>query len=80
MMETPASEMATLHILDDHLEAYSLGQLATAATASAEEHLLVCGACQDRLAQWDEYTQAMRAACRTLGNRPLRRAAGFSLD
>jgi len=47
--------MTTLHILDDHLEAYSLGRLAAAATAPAEEHLLASADCRDRLARWDEY-------------------------
>ena len=63
--------MTTLHILDDDLEAYSLGRLAAAATAPAEEHLLACADCRDRLARWDEYIRAMRAACRTFRDVPL---------
>jgi anti-sigma factor RsiW len=72
--------MTTLHILDDHLEAYSLGRLAAAATAPAEDHLLGCADCRDRLARWDEYIRAMRAACQTFRDRPLKRAAGLSPD
>jgi anti-sigma factor RsiW len=72
--------MTTLHILDDHLEAYSLGRFAAAATAPAEEHLLACADCRDRLARWDEYIRAMRAAWRTFCDGPLRRAAGLSPD
>ena len=72
--------MTTLHILDDDLETYSLGRLAAAATAPAEEHLLGCADCRDRLARWDEYIRAMRAACRTFYDGPLRRAAGLSPD
>jgi anti-sigma factor RsiW len=66
--------MATHHILDDDLEAYSLGRLAAAATARTEEHLADCAGCQDRLTGWDEYIQAMRGACRILRGAPLARA------
>ena len=72
--------MTILHILDDDLEVYSLGRLAAAATAPAEEHLMGCADCRDRLERWDEYIRAMRAACRTFCDVPLQRAAGFSQD
>lgn len=60
----PASEMACLHISEDDLERYALGCLPEAQEAPLEEHLLVCEECRDRLARWDEYVGAMRAACR----------------
>ena len=72
--------MSTLHILDDDLEAYSFGRLDHAAIEPVEEHLLACADCRDRLGEWDEYIRAMRAACRTFCNGPLRRAAGLSQD
>ncbi len=58
--------MAAAHIDDDALEAYSMGRLAEAEAAPLEEHLLVCPECQDRLAGWDEYIAAMRAAMEKL--------------
>ena len=71
-----ASEMATYHTADDDLEAYSLGRLSPAASAHLEEHLLGCTGCLDRLAGWDEYVGAMRAACRSLRPSPRVRTAG----
>jgi len=47
---------------DDDLELYALARMPESAAAVIEEHLLVCGNCRDRLAGWDEYIAAMRAA------------------
>ena len=71
-----ASEMATHHTADDDLEAYSLGRLSAAASAPLEEHMLGCSGCLDRLAGWDEYVGAMRAACRILRPSPRARTVG----
>ncbi|MCX6626318.1 MAG: hypothetical protein NTW28_01625 [Candidatus Solibacter sp.] len=60
--------MLTDHIADHDLEAYSLRRLADPETVPVEEHLLVCDYCQDRLAEWDLYCRAMRAACRLVGS------------
>ena len=68
--------MATYHTADDDLEAYSLGRLSAAASASLEEHLLGCTGCLDRLAGWDEYIGAMRGACGILHSPPRVRTAG----
>ena len=68
--------MATYHTADDELEAYSLGRLPAAASAHQEQHLLACTGCLDRLAGWDEYVGAMRAACRLLQPSPRARTAG----
>ena len=68
--------MFSHHIAEDDLEAYSLGRLASAASAPLEEHLLVCEHCQERLAGWDDYLRAMRAACRTSRQAPRVLAAG----
>jgi anti-sigma factor RsiW len=56
--------MAPKHIDDHALELYSLNRLAEPDAAPVEEHLLVCGKCRERLAGWDEYVGAMRAAMR----------------
>jgi len=68
--------MATLHIPDNDLEAYSLARLAASRTVTAEEHLLACAGCQKRLAGWDEYTRAMRAACRPFSGMARGQGAG----
>jgi anti-sigma factor RsiW len=56
--------MAPKHIDDHVLELYSLDRLAEPYAAPVEEYLLVCGKCRERLAGWDEYVRAMRAAMR----------------
>lgn len=55
-------QMAIPHIDEDGLELYALGRLAEAHAAPVEEHLLVCEECRQRLAEWDTYVAAMRAA------------------
>jgi anti-sigma factor RsiW len=54
--------MVSPHISDENLELLALDRLPDAAAAPAEEHLLVCAECRERLAGWDEYVRAMRAA------------------
>ncbi len=54
--------MATSHIHDDELELYALDRLTEPQAAPVEEHLLICEECRVRLAGWDEYVGAMRAA------------------
>lgn len=54
--------MASRHISDDDLELYAMDRLTEAEAAPVEEHLLVCEGCRERLAEWDEYVRAMRAA------------------
>jgi hypothetical protein len=48
------------HATDEVLELYSMGRLAEPDLGRFEEHLLVCGACQDRLAQEDDIRQGIR--------------------
>jgi anti-sigma factor RsiW len=68
--------MAKQHTADELLEVYSMNRLSASASAPVEEHLFDCTLCQDRLANWDEYTRAMRAACRSLEAPPRARTAG----
>lgn len=49
---------------EEALELYALGRLPEEEVAPLEEHLLVCAACQDRLAETDAYVRAMRQAAR----------------
>lgn len=54
------------HIPEEMLDEMALGRLAEPASEVWEEHLLVCAACQDRLAQADEYMRAMKSAAKSL--------------
>ncbi|HZU24705.1 MAG TPA: hypothetical protein VFA04_04235 [Bryobacteraceae bacterium] len=47
---------------DDCLELYALGRLPDAHTIQLEEHLLICDACRDRLAQTERFIAALRRA------------------
>lgn len=57
-----SAAMSPYHVEDDGLELYALGRLTEADAAPVEEHLLVCEECRVRLAGWDEYVGAIRAA------------------
>ena len=50
------------HIDEEEIERYSMGAMPEEAVAPFEEHLLICEACQHRLAQTDLYVSAMRQA------------------
>jgi hypothetical protein len=50
------------HVDAEDLERYSMGTSPPEAAAPLEEHLLTCGACQDRLQETDAYLRAMRAS------------------
>ncbi len=54
------------HFPEDVWEAYALGMQSEEDCISVEEHLLTCPACQDVLAQADEYIQAVRCAAALL--------------
>jgi hypothetical protein len=54
------------HASDEMLERYADGSLAESAAAGLEEHLLICPACQKRLAELDSYVQAMQGASRRI--------------
>lgn len=48
------------HAVDEMLERYSMGSLEGVELAELEEHLMVCGFCQDRLTREDHMTQGFR--------------------
>jgi hypothetical protein len=50
------------HFPDEVWEAYALGMQSEEACKPLEEHLLLCPACQDELANADEYIRVVRAA------------------
>ena len=50
------------HISEEELEAIYLNTLPASRLASAEEHLLWCQACLDRLQEIERYIEAMRKA------------------
>ncbi len=54
------------HLEDDVLEQYALNRLVGANLDTVDDHLLVCQACQIRVAEFDEYVAATRPALRSL--------------
>lgn len=54
---------------DDELELYAMGRLAAGPEAALDEHLLVCQACQDRLAGTDLDVAAVKLAIGQLERR-----------
>src|ERR1700732_5266546 len=50
------------HIDDRQIDAYASGLLPEPLLADAEEHLLICPACQERLVQADEFAALFREA------------------
>ena len=65
------------HLDDERMERYALGTLAAPEIPALEQHLLLCGDCQDRLAEMDAFVQGMRAAARQVrAEEVLRRGTG----
>jgi anti-sigma factor RsiW len=54
------------HVNDEQLEQYVLGDLPEEQLAELEQHLLICGPCQERLARMDAYVASMEAAARRM--------------
>jgi hypothetical protein len=61
-MQTKPNE----HPGEEALERYSMGTLPEGELAPFEEHLLLCGSCQDQLAGIDDYVIAMRTSAARL--------------
>jgi|SRR5579863_8279121 len=57
---------ANRHMEPEEVEKYSMGDTSEEQAARFEEHLLLCAACRDRLAESDQYVRAMRRAGRTI--------------
>ena len=54
--------MRNLHLDDIEMDQYALGLLPEEDNAVFEEHLLLCGSCQDRLRENDAFVRAMQEA------------------
>ncbi len=54
------------HFEEEVLEEYALGMRSEEDCKSLEEHLLICPACQDLLAEVDEYVEVAKAAAALL--------------
>ena len=54
------------HPQGEDLERYSIGALSDPQGEALEEHLLICPACQDQLAEIDTYVRTMRVAASRL--------------
>jgi len=52
------------HIDDEALENYSTRRMSQASTMHVERHLLICGACRERLVEAEEYITAIKDAAR----------------
>lgn len=50
------------HLRADTLERYTLGRLSDASAGHAEEHLLLCGTCRQRLDEFDSFLALLRVA------------------
>jgi hypothetical protein len=50
------------HIPDDMLDEFVMEMLSEQDCAFWEEHLLLCGRCQDRVAEADEYVRVVKSA------------------
>jgi hypothetical protein len=67
-----SNESANAHLSEDVLELYSLGRLPEAELDRADDHLLICHTCQDKLQETDDYIRAVRAAAAELEAAPQR--------
>jgi hypothetical protein len=56
------------HLDGDTLEEYAFRRLSEGATEALEEHLLICEACQEALAEVDEFVQLMKEATAQLAS------------
>jgi hypothetical protein len=57
------------HFEEEVFEEYALGMRSEEDCKSLEEHLLICSACQDLLAEMDEYVEAAKAASALLAGK-----------
>lgn len=67
------------HLGEDQLESYSIGNLAEPDAVCLEQHVLICEACQDRLAGSDSWVRSIRRAALKRIQLPERAWAAWSL-
>ena len=72
-----SGHMAHLH--NKTLEHYSAGRLTEAGIRRAEEHLIVCPSCRDRLDDFEVFLSSIRAAASATSVSPLTMTAGKSV-
>lgn len=65
-MHGPARATANGHVNEEILELYAMGRLGEPKLGSVEEHLLLCGYCQDRLDEIDGFVKVFRQASRQM--------------
>ncbi len=63
---------ADRHLADDSIESYILGSLRREELDEADQHLLICDACRERVGQLDGYVRAMKDASQRLAETPKR--------
>ena len=54
------------HIPEEILEEFAMQMLGEVDSARWEEHMLICAACQDRVAEADEYIRTVKAAAKAI--------------
>jgi len=56
------------HADEDQFERYLMQTMKARESAEFEEHLLVCGSCQERFMEMDAYVKSMRRVAACLSN------------
>lgn len=56
--------MDSSHLTEERIESYSMGKLAESELSLVEDHLLLCGMCQEQVEKMDEYVLAIREAAK----------------
>lgn len=56
--------MDSSHLSEEKIESYTMGKLAESELPSVEEHLLLCGGCQEQVEKMDQFVHAMREAAK----------------
>ncbi len=60
-----------VHSSDEQLELYTLGRLSASEVTPLEEHLIVCGACREKLEMIGDFALGMRSAGQPQAAQPL---------
>ena len=62
--------MYSSHLTEERIESYSMGKLAEPEFALVEDHLLLCGICQEQVEKMDEFLHAVRGAAKLAKDNP----------